>query len=92
MALRDKLKRLERDARDEMIEIPQTDGTVKRFPQSAGVDAFMNLMDRLGAGEDAPPEHPLISVARSLSELEWSESFYAAGGAGWTDPIEDLSE
>jgi hypothetical protein len=75
-----------------MIEIPQKDGTVRRFPQSAGMEAFMNLMDRLGAGEDAPPEHPLIAAARNSSEPEWSESFYAAGGAGWTGPIEDLSE
>jgi hypothetical protein len=75
-----------------MIEIPQKDGTVRRFPQSAGMEAFMNLMDRLGAGEDAPPEHPLIAAARNSSEPEWSESFYAAGGEGWTDQVEDLSE
>jgi len=51
-----------------MIAIPQTDGTVKRFPQSAGMDAFMNLMDRSGAGEDAPPEHPMIEAARNSSD------------------------
>ena len=86
------MKRLERDTREEMIEIPQQDGPVARFPQSAGMEAFMNLMERLGAGEDAPPEHPLIEAARSSSDTEWSESIYAAGGEGWTDPIEDLSE
>ena len=75
MGLRDKLRRLERDARGEMIEIPQQDGTVARFPMSAGMDAFTNLFDRLGAGEDAPPEHPLIAAARNSSEPKWSESY-----------------
>lgn len=68
MGLRDKLRKLERAAQEEMIAIPQTDGTVKRFPQSAGMDAFMNLMDRSGAGEDAPPEHPMIEAARNSSD------------------------
>jgi hypothetical protein len=53
MGLRSWIKRLERGAREEMIEIPQKDGTVARFPQSAGMDAFLNLMDRMGAGEAA---------------------------------------
>ncbi len=92
MGLRGWLKRLERDAREGMIGIPQQDGTVKRFPQSAGMEAFINLMDRMGAGEDAPPEHPLIEAARNSSEPEWSQSFYATNSEGWTDPIEDLSE
>jgi hypothetical protein len=91
MGLRGRLVRLERDAKGEMIEIPQKDGTVKRFPQSAAKDAFMNLMDRLGAGEDAPPEHRLIAAVRNSSAPEWSQSFYAAGES-LTDPVEDLSE
>ena len=86
------VKRLERDAREEMIEIPQKDGTVKRFPKSAAREAFLNLAARMGAGEDAPAEHPLVAAARNSSEAEWSESFYASGGEGWTEPIEDLSE
>ena len=92
MSIRERLRRLEREAEEEMIVIPQLDGTVKRFPSSAGVDAYMNLMDRLGTGEDAPPEHPLIEAARNSSEPKWSESFYAANDEGWTDPVEDLSE
>jgi hypothetical protein len=74
-----------------MIAIPQLDGTVKRFPQSAAKEAFVNLIDRMGGGDEAPPEHPLIAAARNSSEPQWSRSFYA-GGEGWTDPIEDLSE
>jgi hypothetical protein len=68
VGLRNWIKRLEREAEEEMIVIPQQDGTVKRFSSSAGMDAFMNLMDRLGAGEVAPPEHPLIEAARTSSD------------------------
>jgi hypothetical protein len=86
------LRRLERAARADMIEIPQQDGTVKRFPPSAGMEAFSNWMDRLGAGDDAPPEHPLIAAARNSSDPKWSKSFYTANDDSWTDPVEDLSE
>ena len=93
MGLRGWIKRLERDAREEMPEIPQKDGTVKRFPQSAGLEAYMNFMDRLGAGEDAPPEHPLIAAARNSSEPKWSRSFFGVEDPDrWVQPVEDLSE
>jgi len=93
MGLRGWIKRLERDAREEMLEIPQKDGTVKRFPQSAGMEAYMNFMDRLGAGEDAPPEHPLIAAARNSSEPKWSKSFFGVEDPDrWVQPVEDLSE
>jgi hypothetical protein len=92
MGLRGWVKRLERDARGYTIEIPQKDGTVRRFPQSAGVEAFANLMDRMGAGGDAPPEHPLLAAARTSSAPEWAESVYAVDDPdAWTAPIEDLS-
>jgi hypothetical protein len=92
VGLRGWVKRLEHAAREEMIEIPQRDGTVARFPRSAGMDAYMNLFDRLGAGEDAPPEHPLIAAVRNSSDPKWSESFFAVNDEGWTDPVEDLSK
>jgi hypothetical protein len=92
MGLRSWVMRLEHVAREEIIEIPQRDGTVKRFPQAAGMEAYTNLMDGLRAGEDAPPEHPLVAAARNSSHPEWSESFFAVHDEDWTDPIEDLSE
>jgi len=64
MGLRGRLKKLEQEAEGEMLIISQKDGTVKRFPPGAGMDAYINFMDRLGAGEDAPPEHLLIEAAR----------------------------
>jgi hypothetical protein len=33
---------------------------VAKFPQSAAGDAMANCFDRLGAREDASPEHPLV--------------------------------
>jgi hypothetical protein len=93
VGLRGRLKRLERAAEEEMIVIPQRDGTVMKFPASAGMDAYMNLMGRLGAGEDAPPEHPLIAAARNSTDLEWSRSLFAVNDPEeWVQPVEDLSE
>jgi hypothetical protein len=93
MALRGRIRRLERDAEEEMIVIPQKDGTVKRFPREAGMEAFMNHMDRLGGGEDAPPEHPLVEAARNSSAPEWSRSFFATDDPEeWVKPVPDLSE
>ena len=93
MALWDRLRKLEQAAEEEMIEIPQQDGTVRRFPQSAGMDAYMNLMDRLGAGDDAPPEHPMIEAIRNSSDPEWTGSFYFCNAPHeWIEPVKDLSE
>ncbi len=93
--MRSRLRRLERLAEGEMLVIPQRDGTVAKFPRSAVRDALMNFSHRLGAGEDAPPEHPLLAAARTSSDPEWRNSFFSFGGAngeGITEPIEDLSE
>ena len=93
MSLRQRLKRLEAEAEGEMITVPQKDGTVARFPPGAGMEAFMNFMDRHGAGNEAPPEHPLIAAARNSSDPKWAGSFFAVEDPeGWTRPVEDLSE
>ncbi len=93
MGIRDKLKRLERLAEGETIIIPQQDGTVAKFPQSAAADALVNFFDRLGSGEDAPPEHPLIEAAHTSSDPQWRGSFFAVEDPDkWIEPIEDLSE
>jgi hypothetical protein len=93
MGLRNWVKRLERASHEEMIEIPQCDGSVARFPASAGMEAYMNFFERMGAGEDAPPEHPLLVAARNSSDPYWSEGIYAVNDPEeWTAPIEDLSE
>ena len=93
MGLRGRLRRLEERAEGEAVSIPQRDGTVARFPKAALRDSFLNLMARLGAGEEAPPEHPLIEAVRNSSDPRWSGTVWEAGDPReWTAPVEDLSE
>jgi hypothetical protein len=68
VGLRGRLKRLEKESREEFIEIRQKDGTVKRFPQSDGMEALLSLID----GRD----HPLAEAARNSPDPEWANSFY----------------
>lgn len=82
MGLKGRLKRLERLAEGKMIAIPQQDGSA---------DALVNVMKRLGAGEEAPPEHPLLEAARNSSDRWWRESLYAVNEDIAT-PVPDLSE
>jgi hypothetical protein len=80
MALRGRLRRLERATEQDMISIPQTGGTVKKFPASEGLDAFLSGMSRLRAqhlGDEIPPEHPLTTAAINSSDAKWRESFFA---------------
>ena len=50
MTLRSRLARLEREREFEMIAIPQRDGSVARFTESAAREAVANVYARLGAG------------------------------------------
>lgn len=77
------LKRLERAAEEEQYAIPQLDGTIRRFPASQGMEAFMALMD----GRD----HPLAEACRNSSDPRWSRSFYTAIPPD-LEELEDLSE
>jgi hypothetical protein len=93
MGLRGRLNRAERAAKGEIIEIPQKDGTLARFSQSAVMEAYLNWFDRLGAGDDAPPEHPMLVAVRNSTDLYWSEGIYAVNDPdAHTRPIPDLSE
>jgi len=79
---RGRIKRLEQESREQFIEIPQKDGTVKRFPQSAGMEALLSLID----GRD----HPLARAARESPNPRWANSFYSAFPID--GDVEDLSE
>lgn len=60
---------------------------MKRFPKDAPRVAFLNLLARPGAGEDAPPEHPFLLAIRDSDDPAWINSFYAASGCeGSTEP------
>jgi hypothetical protein len=91
--VRDRVQRLERLLEGEFISIPQKDGSIKRFPPCAFEEAFLCAMARIGAGEDAPPRHPLLEAARNSSDPRWRESYFSdIDYEGATEPVEDLSE
>jgi len=83
VGLRARLRRLEKGAREEMIEIPQKDGTVARFSQSVAAEAFLSLCEGR--------EHPLLEAARASSDAAWSEGVYSTVPTELRN-IEDLSE
>ena len=90
VGLKDRLRRLEKEAEGEMVFVPQKDGKVKRFPQSALQEAFITNMRRL-RGEDVP-HHPLGVSAAESPDPEWSRSLYSAEWTAIVAPAEDLSE
>jgi hypothetical protein len=66
---------------------------VARFPQSQGIEAYVNWFERMGAGENAPPEHSLLAAARNSSDPYWSQGMYAVNDPDeWVKPVPDLSE
>ena len=90
MGLRDRLRRLEREAEGEVVFVPQGDGAAKRFPQGALRGSFSTNMRRL-RGEDVP-HHPLGVAAAESPGPEWSRSVYSAAGTEIVASVEDLSE
>ena len=92
MGLKDRLRRLEREAEGEMVFVPQKDGAVKRFPKSALQETFVMNMKRL-RGEDVP-HHPLGVAAAESPDPDpgWSRSFYSAAWTAIVAPVGDLSE
>src|SRR5215218_4757854 len=61
---------------EELVVVPQRYGPPARFPTSALKEAYLNLMERMGAAEDAPPEHPLLKAVRNSPDPKWQNSFY----------------
>jgi hypothetical protein len=95
MGLRGRLKRLERDTRKEMVEIPQRDGMVKRFPQSALMEAFLYLVEVAVGGASLPKEPEIFGALRNAREpaQKWMRSFYFdPADVPAAEPVPDLSE
>ena len=92
MALRNWLRRLEKSAHAETYIIPQKGGPPKIFPKSEYQAAWENAWRQMGAGEDAPPIHPMIRAALNSSDPEWRRYFLFCDDLDWTEPIEDTSE
>ena len=94
MGLRDRMKRLERLAERDVIEIPQQDGTVARFSESALKEAFLRNTDILRAraeGEQDPEPHPLSLALRDAAHREtWHHALFDM--LEGPEEVEDLSE
>lgn len=70
--LRAWVNRLERESRGELVRIPQMDGSVATFPQSAlGEAAAVTFAKMRG---ESVEQHPLNLAAQSSSDPQWSQS------------------
>jgi hypothetical protein len=45
----------------------------------------------MGAGEDAPPIHPMIRAALNSSDPQWRKYFLFCDDPDWTEQLEDTS-
>jgi hypothetical protein len=69
-SIRNWVRRLERANQDNQITIPQTDGTVAKFPADAFYEAFGREAERFRAvyrGEDPGEAHPLTVAKRGAT-------------------------
>ena len=92
MALRTWLRRLEKSAQSDIYVIPQKDGPAKVFSKSAYQEAWENAWERMGAGGDAVPEHPMLTACLNSSEPKWRKYFLFCEDPDWTQPVADTSE
>jgi len=86
--MRNRLRRLEKVAEEDLIIIPQLDGPPAKFPPAAAEEAFLTSLARL-KGEDVPI-HPLSAAAETSSDSHWRGCFVAGthsvvGGEIWRD-------
>jgi hypothetical protein len=95
MGLRGRLTRLERDARKELIEIPQRDGTVRRFPQSALHVAFLYLVEVAVGGASLPEEPEILGAlrnARDPAQKRRGTFYFDPADIRAAEPVHNLSE
>jgi hypothetical protein len=85
MGLRARMRRLERAAEEEMVVIPQQDGTVRRFPADVVFpEAFIHETGRWRAayrGETVPERHPLIDALRKAKDPGLVEAIASEHGS-----------
>ncbi len=74
MGLKDRLRRAERDAHADIIEVLQLDGSAKRFSHNAPLEALVRCWERGQhyedgkLGQDAPPPHPFTEALLNAPE------------------------
>ncbi len=92
MAFRDRLRRLRRASRGDMVAIPQRDGTTRHFPKSALREAFVEDVDRAAGRVDPDtPLNPLLAALRNSSDPR-ALGLFMGGGDLHPDAVADLSE
>ena len=78
-----------------MVEIPQRDGTIQRFPQSALMEAFLYLAE-VAVGRPSLREEPeIFGALRNAREpaQKWMGTFYFdPADISASEPVPDLSE
>ena len=95
MGLRARLQRLEREGRKELVEIPQRDGTIQRFPSKALWEAFLYLADVAVVGSSPSEEPEIFGALRNAREpaQKWMGTFYFdPTDISASEPVPDLSE
>ncbi len=107
MGLRDRLKRLTREAERETFSFTLRDGTIKRFYEDEFMDCFVHEFARdrrAWNGEEPGPAHPIMEALRHVSEDELERVTSGQGTMlghlveederirSGAGPIEDLSE
>lgn len=75
MGLRDRIKRLQRATRRDMVTVELKDGSTAHFYQDEVADCFLQEFERGGrhfVGEDPGPAHPFVEALRNAApgELE----------------------
>jgi hypothetical protein len=73
MGLRDKVRRLERPAEQDLITCALEDGAVAHFTEQAYKECFLHEFERLRRhtdGEDPGPAHPMVEALRKAKHLE----------------------
>jgi hypothetical protein len=92
MGFRSWVRRLERAARGDMIEIPQKGGEVARFPESAAAEAYLSAY-ALALGQNVEA-HPMLDAMRNSSDPQWASMWadLLTDDADTGGEVEDLSE
>ena len=73
MGIRDRLRRLERLADEELMTFEQKDGTMARLPESAFTECFLHEYERGRRhhdDEEPGPAHPMVDALSNAKDLK----------------------
>lgn len=73
MSLKSRLRRLEREAEEDLIVLKLEDGTIARFTEEDFKDSLISMTERAKAydeGREVPPATPLTEALRYVTNLQ----------------------